>query len=481
MTEASSRKPRIVNQPTGTFSALGGTTDAPPIQCDHQTTRFVTGWAGEPGTSGTVAVVGAGKMGMTLVGQFASHGWRVVAVDIDARVVESINAGRNHIPEPGLDAIVAEARARGGIRATVDGREAAAAADVVVLIVPIVLDGSGQPDYAAMDAAVDSIAGGLRPGQTVVFETTLPVGDTRLRYGPRLASRSGLELERDLFVAFSPERLYSGAALANLSMYPKLVGGLGPTSTARAAAFYASVLDAEIVAMSSAESAEMAKLVETTYRDVNIALANEFALYASEMNVDIREVVAAANSQPYSHVNQPGIGVGGHCIPVYPRFLLSRGPALPLVELARATNDGQVDTALDRLRRELGGLEGQVVLVLGITYRAGVKELAYSQGPQLITRLTAEGASVHAFDPLLSGAEVAALGATPYTWGTKLGARAIVTQTADATWGSIDPRWFPSLRLVLDGRNSLADLKLPPRVVHLGFGTPRRVGPGRES
>ena len=432
-------------------------------------------WTGEPGTSGTVAVVGAGKMGLPLAAQYASHGWRVIAQDIDRGVVDSINAGRSHVDEPGLDAIVADATASGRLRATLDGQAAAAEADVVVLIVPIKLDDAHGPDFALMDAAVGSIAGGLHEGTTVIFETTLPVGATRDRYGPRLAA-GGLELERDLFVAFSPERLYSGVVLANLSMYPKLVGGLGEVSTARAAAFYESVLDAEIVAMSSAEAAEMAKLAETTYRDVNIALANEFASFAADAGLDVREVIAAANSQPYSHVHQPGLGVGGHCIPVYPHFLLAGAGSLPLVALARSINDGQVQLAVNAIRRELGGLQGQPVLVLGLTYRAGVKELAYSQGPELVRRLAALGAAVHAYDPLLSDDEIRALGATPWAWGTSLGARAIVTQTNDARWSELDPGWFADLRLIFDGRNSLVDIALPPGVAYVGVGVPRRAG-----
>jgi len=432
-------------------------------------------WTGEPGTSGTVAVVGAGKMGLPLAAQYASHGWRVIAQDIDRGVVDSINAGRSHVDEPGLDAIVADATASGRLRATLDGQAAAAEADVVVLIVPIKLDDAHGPDFALMDAAVGSIAGGLHEGTTVIFETTLPVGATRDRYGPRLAA-GGLELERDLFVAFSPERLYSGVVLANLSMYPKLVGGLGEVSTARAAAFYESVLDAEIVAMSSAEAAEMAKLAETTYRDVNIALANEFASFAADAGLDVREVIAAANSQPYSHVHQPGLGVGGHCIPVYPHFLLAGAGSLPLVALARSINDGQAQLAVNAIRRELGGLQGQPVLVLGLTYRAGVKELAYSQGPELVRRLAALGAAVHAYDPLLSDDEIRALGATPWAWGTSLGARAIVTQTNDARWSELDPGWFADLRLIFDGRNSLVDIALPPGVAYVGVGVPRRAG-----
>jgi nucleotide sugar dehydrogenase len=338
------------------------------------------------------------------------------------------------------------------------------------------LDDENLPDYRYMDAAVDGIAPGLHAGSTVIFETTLPVGDTRERYGPRLEAATGLRPERDLFVAFSPERLYTGAALQNLAVYPKLVGGLGPASGARAAAFYASVLDAEVVLMSSAEAAEFSKLAETTYRDVNIALANEFARYADRVGVDIEEVIAAANSQPYSHVHQPGVGVGGHCIPVYPHFLLSRAPELELVELSRRVNDGQVGVAIRAIQKALGSLDGVPVLVLGLTYRHGVKELAYSRALPLIDRLAFHGAVVSAYDPLLDPDETVRCCGTPYRWGEPGAFRAIVTQTADPLWRTLDASLFPELRLVFDGRNSLRDLELPAGVQYRGVGVPGREG-----
>ena len=238
-----------------------------------------------------------------------------------------------------------------------------------------------------------------------------------------------------------------------------------------AAAFYASVLDAEVVAMSNAEAAEFAKLAETTYRDVNIALANEFANYAERAGVDILEVIAAANSQPYSHIHQPGIGVGGHCIPVYPHFLLDRAPELSLVARAREVNDAQVDVAIDAVRETLGSLDGEGVLVLGLTYRHGVKELAYSRALPLIAGLRAAGAQVVAFDPLLSDDEVRAAGAEPWTWAAPApGVRAIVTQTADPLWAELDAGWFPDLAIVVDGRNSLGDMTLPDAVRRRGMG-----------
>ena len=245
-------------------SLLGGSIILPADPCLHGEPRSVSPWTGEPGTVGTVAVVGAGKMGLPLAAQFAGHGWTVVAVDIDPAVVASINAGHSHVgEEPGLEDLVAEAHAAGRLRATLDGAEAAREADVVVLIVPVMLDDESQPDHRIMDSAVEAVLPGVHAGSLVIFETTLPVGDTRGRYAPRLAEASGLALEGDLLVAFSPERLYSGSALRNLATYPKLVGGLGKVSGARAAAFYESVLDAPVVAMSSAEAAEFAKLADT--------------------------------------------------------------------------------------------------------------------------------------------------------------------------------------------------------------------------
>jgi len=464
---------RIVRSPGAGASLVGGSIELPPSPCTHGRPRVVTPWEGDPDTVGIVAVVGAGKMGLPLAAQFAGHGWRVIAVDIDPLVVDAVNAGRSHVAEePGLAKMVAEQHGAGRLSATLDGAAAAREADVVVLIVPVMLDAEGRPGYPHMDAAVDAIGPGVHDGSVVVFETTLPVGDTRGRYMPRLEALSGLAADRDFFVAFSPERLYSGSALRNLATYPKLVGGIGAASGERAAAFYASVLDAEIVLMGSAEAAEFAKLADTTYRDVNIALANEFARYADRVGVDVTEVIAAANSQPYSHIHQPGIGVGGHCIPVYPRFLLARAPDMELVAVSRRVNDGQVGLVVERLRALIDGLDGVRILVLGLTYRAGVKELAYSRAIPLIERLAAEGARVLAYDPLLTVDEIARCGAEPWAWGTVApGVEAIVTQTADPLFTALDVAWTPDLRVLVDGRNSLHDLALPAGVSYIGIGT----------
>jgi len=468
----------IVRRPSSaTPSLIGGSIEIAPNDCRHATPRPVRPWLAESGTAGTVAVVGAGKMGLPLAAQYASHGWSVVAVDVQQAVVEAISAGRSHIvDEPGLAEMVRDAHAAGRLRATTDGAAAAREADVVVLIVPVMLDDEQQADYRHMDAAVAAIGPGIHAGSTVIFETTLPVGDTRGRFVPRLEASSGLRADADFFVAFSPERLYSGAALRNLATYPKLLGGIGPTSGERAAAFYDSVLDAEVVLMSSAEAAEFSKLADTTYRDVNIALANEFARYADRMGVDVQEVIAAANSQPYSHIHQPGLGVGGHCIPVYPHFLLSRAPEMELVEVSRRVNDGQVGLAIRAIQKALGGLEDVPILVLGLTYREGVRELAYSRAMPLIERLGFHGAKVSAYDPLLSAEETERCCASPYRWGEGGPYRAIVTQTADPLFRTLDLGSFPHLAVLFDGRNSLREVPLPPGVTYQGVGVPAVVG-----
>jgi nucleotide sugar dehydrogenase len=471
----------IVARPSRVVSFLGGSITPPVNPCSHGTQRAATPWTAEPGTVGRAVVVGAGKMGLPLAVQFARHGWHTTAVDVNDAVVAAINEGRSHVTEePGLVEGVAEAHAAGLLVATADAAAAVRDADVAVLIVPVMLDDAQQPDYRYMDSAVDSIAGGVHGGLTVIFETTLPVGDTRGRFAPRLEAASGLRAETDFFVAFSPERLYAGAVFANLATYPKLVGGIGPESGRRAAVFYDSVLDAEIVAMSCAEAAEFSKIADTTYRDVNIALANDFARYADRVGVDIQEVIDGANSQPYSHIHQPGIGVGGHCIPVYPHLLLSRAPDLEVVAVSRRTNDAQVGAAIKTLEALLGGLDDAPILVLGLTYRANVKELAYSRALPLIERLSFHGAQVMAYDPLLAPEDIERCCATTYRWGQPGPFRAIVTQTADELWERLDFRLFPRLEVILDGRNSLREVELPASVRYVGIGvqaaTRRRNG-----
>src|SRR5579864_1365580 len=359
-----------------------------------------------------VAVVGLGKIGLPLAAQFASKGFLVIGCDVVPQVVNTSNAGHSHVhEEPGLEEAVSREVHEGRLRASLDTAAATRESDVVVVIVPLIVGPDRSMDFRILDAATTAVGRGLRRGTLVIYETTLPVGTTRGRLRGILEKESGLRAGADFALAFSPERLYAGRIFEDLRRYPKIVGGVDATSTARAVEFYRRVLDAEVMPVENAETAEFAKLAETTYRDVNIALANQLALYGASRSVDVKQAFQAANTQPYSHLHRPSIGVGGHCIPVYPHFLLSDASdgELSLVRTGRATNDAMAERAIDMVRAALGGLGGRRVLVLGASYREDVKELAFSTAIPIVERLHNEGARVMVADPLFEPAELAAL------------------------------------------------------------------------
>jgi UDP-N-acetyl-D-mannosaminuronic acid dehydrogenase len=400
-------------------------------------------------------VVALGKVGLPLAVKVAQAGHRVVGCDIDPAVVELVNQAREPFPgERGLAQALAEVVGDGRLRAGDDTTAAVAeGADLVMAIPPLLLDPDGQPDFRALDSVVDAVGRGLQAGTVVSVETTLPVGTTRERIGPRLAAASGLRSEQDFFTVHSPERVYSGRVLADLDSYPKLVGGLSDEGERRAAELYRSFLNADVWTMGSAEAAELTKLAETTYRDVNIALANEFARYGDRLGVDVRKVIDAANSQPFSHIHSPGVAVGGHCIPVYPRFYLAGDPDARIPAAAREVNLAMPAYAVARLAASLdGSLEGQRVLILGVSYRGGVKEAAYSGAFGLQQELRARGANVIASDPLYTADELRELGFEP--WDGRPVAAAVL-QADHREYHELDPGGLPGVQVILDGRGFL--------------------------
>lgn len=410
----------------------------------------------------TIAVVGLGKIGLPLAAQFAQSGQRVIGCDINADAVDMVNAGLSHVKEePGLEELVHDAVSGGHLTATTNTTEAVSNSNVVVIIVPVMVDETNhEVDFTSIDAATEAVAAGLQAGTLVIYETTLPVGTTRTRFGPMLEHGSGLEVGHDFCLAFSPERVYSGRIFADLKQYPKVLGGVTPQCTERANYFYATVLGpVGTLVMKNADAAEFVKLIETTYRDVNIALANEFARFAAERDLPVDEAILAANSQPYSHILRPGIAVGGHCIPVYPYFLINQSPegemSLPL--RARVVNDDMSAWALGRLAAELGGLAGKRVLILGLAYRENVKESAFSGAARLVNELTAAGAIPLLNDPLYTDTEVSRFGATPVSLDNLPPGDAVILQAYHDQYHTLDWRAFSTLgyKALLDGRNSL--------------------------
>lgn len=413
-----------------------------------------------------IAVVALGKIGLPLAVQFASKGHEVIGVDVNQTVVDLVNAATEPFPgEAHLQEMLSELVPAGRLRATTEYSEAIPGADAVVLVVPLFVDAEAKPDFGWMDGATASLAEHLTAGTLVSYETTLPVGTTRSRWKPMLEEGSGLVEGKDFHLVFSPERVLTGRVFEDLRKYPKLIGGLSPEGAAKATDFYNAVLDFDerpdlergngVWDLGSAEASELAKLAETTYRDVNIGLANQFARFADKTGIDIYQVIAASNSQPFSHIHQPGIAVGGHCIPVYPRLYLWNDPDATVVRAARAANADMPEYAVGVLEGAHGELRGQRIVVLGAAYRGGVKETAFSGVFATVEALKARGAEVLVHDPMYTDAELESLGFTAYHIGEAVDAAVI--QADHAEYRELRPADLPGVTTLIDGRKITAE------------------------
>jgi nucleotide sugar dehydrogenase len=277
--------------------------------------------------------------------------------------------------------------------------------------------------------------------------------------------------------------VYSGRIFRDLRAYPKLVGGLEPDGAKRAVEFYEAALQFDerpdldrpngVWDLGSAESAELAKLAETTYRDVNIAFANELANFAETAGIDVHDVIDAANTQPFSHIHRPGIAVGGHCIPIYPKFLLQNAPDAQLPRVARVVNDAAPAHAVHRLGEALDGLARKRVVVLGASYRGNVKEVAFSGAFAAVAALERSGAIVTVHDPWYSGEELRTHGFRPHVLGEPVDGA--IVQADHAGYRDLRPEMFPEVRAVVDGRGILDHacwVRAGVTVLRVGVGQP---------
>lgn len=409
----------------------------------------------------TTTVVGLGKIGLPLAVQFASRGEHVIGADVSQRTVDLVNSAQEPFPgEARLQELLGVAIRQGTLEATTETAAATSRSETVVVVVPLFVDQEGVPDFGWMDSATRDVSRGLRPGTLVIYETTLPVGTTRDRWRPMLEEGSGLREGVDFDLVFSPERVLTGRVFADLRRYPKLVGGLSPRGAARATEFYERVLEFDarpdlsrangVWDLGSAEAAELAKLAETTFRDVNIGLANQFAVFAADNGIDVHQVIEACNSQPYSHIHQPGIAVGGHCIPVYPRLYLWNDPGATVVRAAREANAAMPAYAVGLAERVFGDLAAADVVVLGASYRGGVKETAFSGVFATVAELERKGAAVAVHDPMYADDELRALGFTPHTLGSPVDVA--VVQADHAQYRELTSADLPGVRVIVDGR-----------------------------
>lgn len=411
-----------------------------------------------------ITVVGLGKIGLPLAVQYARAGHHVLGADENPDVVRQVAKGVAPFPgEAHLDEYLAGVVAEGWLESSTDTAALVARSDAVVVVVPLFVDEEARPDFTALDSATQDIARGLRPGTLVSYETTLPVGTTRNRWKPLLEQGSRLSETQDFHLVFSPERVLTGRVFADLRAYPKLIGALSEQGAHRAVEFYNAVLTFDergdlprgngVWDLGSPEAAEMAKLAETTYRDVNIALANQFARFAAAHEIDIYEVIDASNSQPFSHIHQPGIAVGGHCIPVYPRLYLWTDPDATIVSTARRANEEMPRYTVNLAAEALGELTDRRIVVLGAAYRGGVKETAFSGVFPTVRELEEHGAIVTVHDPLYSEAEIRSFGWAPHRIGESV--EVLIVQADHAEYRSLQSTDFPGLQLAVDGRRVL--------------------------
>ena len=393
-------------------------------------------------------------MGLPLAAVLADHGAAVIGVDIDPEIVSAIENGESPVAnEPGLSELVAT-YGGGRLSATTDGEGAVSKADVHILLVPTVVDDDHEPILDPVLSAAKSIEAGISTGDLVILESTVPPGTTNELLVPALTpDNRELAPGTDFGVAFCPERTSSGRVIKDLTeSYPKIVGGIDAASTKAAAAFYREFNEPGVIEMRSTTEAEAVKVFEGVYRDVNIALANELAKACEQWGIDAHSVFDAANTQPYCNIHQPGVGVGGHCIPVYPHFVTNQYDETPLIETARAVNMSMPAHTIDRLsdKLETNGIDlaDASVLVLGLTYRPGVEELRYAPALDVIDLLLDAGADVSAHDPLLDPDTIAELGAMPVSEPTAAeGVNGIILATGHEAYADLD---IAALREVVD-------------------------------
>jgi UDP-N-acetyl-D-glucosamine dehydrogenase len=357
----------------------------------------------------SIGIVGLGYVGLPLAVAFAEEGQEVVGVDIDARKVEAVHAGRSYV-EDVADERVAAVRDR--IKATTRYAELARV-EAILVAVPTPLTANREPDLGPLVDAARSLAGVLQAGQLVVLESTTYPGTTRERLVP-LLEESGLAAGTDFHVAFSPERVDPGRTDYTLRTTPKVVGGLTPACLERAVALYEPVCD-EVVEVSGPETAELSKLLENIFRSVNIALVNELAMLCDRMGIDVWEVLEAAATKPYGFMRfEPGPGMGGHCLPVDPFYLAWKAreydTPTEFVELAGEVNQAMPYFCADKVARALNDhskpVRGSRVAVVGVAYKPGVSDLRESPALKIMRLLRERGAELAYHDdhvPELAG------------------------------------------------------------------------------
>jgi len=409
-----------------------------------------------------ICVIGLGYIGLPTASTFAAQGVSVLGVDINERALETLRRGEIHIHEAGLRDMYRAAIAGGKL--AVAAKPAEADAFVIAVPTPFHESRSGEhngqryrlADLRAVKAAAKSIVPVLHPGNLVILESTSPPRTTVDVVAPIL-ERSGLRSGRDFHLAYSPERVLPGQILRELRENARVVGGVTPESARVAAELYRLIVRGEILE-TDATTAELIKLMENTYRDINIAVANEFSRLADRFGVDVWEAISLANRHPRVNILSPGPGVGGHCISVDPWFLVEGAPDLtPLIASARRVNDSQPAFVVKMVKRALGPLKGKRIAALGLAYKPNVDDLRESPAADVVRLLQRGGAHVIAWEPFKPHADLAGVSLAGSLDDALAGADAIlllVAHTEIAHLSPADVAGRTSARIAIDTVNA---------------------------
>lgn len=337
----------------------------------------------------TVSMIGLGYIGLPTAAMIASRGIKVIGVDINQRAVDIINQGRIHIVEPDLEALVHEVVRTGKLRATTKPE----AADAFLIAVPTPFKGDHEPDLAYVEAAARSIAPVLKKGDLVILESTSPVGSTEQMAQWLADARPDLTFPHqagdvaDINMAYCPERVLPGKVIHELIENDRVVGGMTPRCAERAAALYKTFVKGECI-ITNARTAEMCKLTENSFRDVNIAFANELSLICDELNVNVWELIRLANHHPRVNILQPGPGVGGHCIAVDPWFIVDKSPKTArLIRTAREVNDHKPHYVVNKVKAAAAKLKNPKIACLGLAFKADIDDLRESPSVEIVQHL----------------------------------------------------------------------------------------------
>ncbi|MCK4526061.1 nucleotide sugar dehydrogenase [candidate division WOR-3 bacterium] len=363
-----------------------------------------------------LAVVGLGKAGLPLASVITDSGFEVIGVDKDKKKCNNINSGKNPIPEEkGLDELIIKHGGKNLIATTKydDAKEC----EVFIVIVPLFTDKNNNPDFSIIESAIRGIGKIIKKGDLVVLETTVPIGTTEKLVRKWLEEESGLESDK-FYLAYSPERIMTGFSISRLNEFPKVVGGVNKESGIKAYKAYKKFIP-NLHLVSSARVAEFTKLIEGCYRDVNIALANELYKIADELNIDFYEARKYANHE-YCQIHLPSTGVGGHCIPLYPWFLVKelekreKYKSTTILRTSRVVNDEMINYWVERIVLECVKINKPLneikICIKGITFREGVKELYHSRNLALARLLVKKGLNVFVFDKLFFSEEIEEMG-----------------------------------------------------------------------